>query len=169
MIMVKLRNSALCKLISFFLLYWHQIEQSFRYVICCSIFQLCLCQFDKKIITRHCFILLQILQDWLKSGRTTFLFFIHFLVVGQAYAVNVMEEYVLKGNSAIVKCHIPSFVSDFVTVSAWILDETDEVYPTTDYGKIYLQKSILFSFYTIPIQHLVHLLREVIRFRSFSK
>lgn len=37
-----------------------------------------------------------------------------------------MDEHVLKGNSAIMKCHIPSFVSDFVFVDAWIDDETNE-------------------------------------------
>lgn len=37
-----------------------------------------------------------------------------------------MDEHVLKGNSAIIKCHIPSFVSDFVIVDAWIDDETNE-------------------------------------------
>lgn len=42
------------------------------------------------------------------------------------YSVNVMDEHVLKGNSAILKCHIPSFVSDFVFIDAWIDDETQE-------------------------------------------
>lgn len=37
-----------------------------------------------------------------------------------------MDEHVLKGNSAILKCHIPSFVSDFVFIDAWIEDETEE-------------------------------------------
>lgn len=37
-----------------------------------------------------------------------------------------MDEHVLKGNSAILKCHIPSFVSDFVNIDAWIDDETGE-------------------------------------------
>lgn len=37
-----------------------------------------------------------------------------------------MDEHVLKGNSAILKCHIPSFVSDFVFIDAWIDDETQE-------------------------------------------
>lgn len=36
-----------------------------------------------------------------------------------------MEENVLRGNSAIVKCHIPSFVSEYVTVSSWIISEGD--------------------------------------------
>lgn len=35
-----------------------------------------------------------------------------------------MDEHVLNGNSAILKCHIPSFVSDFVTIDAWIDEET---------------------------------------------
>lgn len=49
-----------------------------------------------------------------------------FLVVFQSYSVNVMDENVLRGNTAIVKCHIPSFVSDFVVVDAWIEIEDDE-------------------------------------------
>ncbi|KOB76283.1 Dscam [Operophtera brumata] len=48
------------------------------------------------------------------------------LVVSQAYAVNLMEEYVLRGNSAILKCHIPSFVSEYVTVNSWIVSEGSE-------------------------------------------
>ncbi|XP_059046503.1 cell adhesion molecule DSCAM isoform X21 [Achroia grisella] len=49
------------------------------------------------------------------------------LVVSQAYAVNLMEEYVLRGNAAILKCHIPSFVSEYVTVISWIISEDNEV------------------------------------------
>ncbi|XP_053612843.1 cell adhesion molecule Dscam1 isoform X29 [Plodia interpunctella] len=47
-------------------------------------------------------------------------------VVSQAYAVNLMEEYVLRGNAAILKCHIPSFVSEYVTVVSWIISEDSE-------------------------------------------
>lgn len=36
-----------------------------------------------------------------------------------------MEENVLRGNAAIVKCHIPSFVTEYVTVSSWIISEGD--------------------------------------------
>lgn len=46
-------------------------------------------------------------------------------VVSQAYTVNLMEENVLRGNSAIMKCHIPSFVTEYVTVSSWIISEGD--------------------------------------------
>lgn len=37
-----------------------------------------------------------------------------------------MEEYVLRGNSAILKCHIPSFVSEYVNVVSWIISEDSE-------------------------------------------
>lgn len=48
-------------------------------------------------------------------------------VVPQSYSVNIMDEHVLRGNAAIIKCHIPSFVIDFVYVSAWILDDNSEI------------------------------------------
>lgn len=56
-------------------------------------------------------------------------FSISFLVavVPQSYSVNVMDEHILRGNAAIIKCHIPSFVIDFVYVSAWILDENNDI------------------------------------------
>lgn len=47
-------------------------------------------------------------------------------VVAQAYAVNLMEEYVLRGNAAVLKCHVPSFVSEYVFVVSWIISESDE-------------------------------------------
>lgn len=50
-----------------------------------------------------------------------------------------MEENVLRGNSAIVKCHIPSFVTEYVTVSSWIISEGDvdenEIH-VTDYANL---------------------------------
>lgn len=61
-------------------------------------------------------------------------------VVGQRYAVNVMDEHVLRGNAAIIKCHIPSFVAEFVEVDSWIEDETTEIYPSTDYGTIKIKQ-----------------------------
>ncbi|KAL0124037.1 hypothetical protein PUN28_006078 [Cardiocondyla obscurior] len=59
-------------------------------------------------------------------------------VVGQRYAVNVMDEHVLRGNAAIIKCHIPSFVAEFVEVDSWIEDETTDIYPSADYDGKYL-------------------------------
>ncbi|XP_069356502.1 cell adhesion molecule Dscam1 isoform X28 [Maniola hyperantus] len=47
-------------------------------------------------------------------------------VVSQSYTVNLWEENVLRGNSAILKCHIPSFVTEYVSVTSWIISEGDE-------------------------------------------
>lgn len=43
-------------------------------------------------------------------------------------------EYVIKGNSAVLKCSIPSFVADFVYVEAWIDEEGTELVPNDNYG-----------------------------------
>lgn len=40
----------------------------------------------------------------------------------QAYEARVNDEFVLRGNTAILKCIVPSFVADFVHVVAWIMD-----------------------------------------------
>lgn len=50
------------------------------------------------------------------------LIFISTPAVLQAYEARVNDEFVLKGNTAILKCIVPSFVADFVHVVAWIMD-----------------------------------------------
>lgn len=45
------------------------------------------------------------------------------LVVSQHYDTEAENEYVIRGNSAIVHCKIPSFVSDFVYVESWLMDD----------------------------------------------
>ncbi|TMW45195.1 hypothetical protein DOY81_009725, partial [Sarcophaga bullata] len=52
-------------------------------------------------------------------------------VVPQSYTVNVMDEAVLRGNSAILKCHIPSFVADFIQVASWLEDEEREIFASS--------------------------------------
>ncbi|XP_044270286.1 Down syndrome cell adhesion molecule-like protein Dscam2 isoform X42 [Tribolium madens] len=60
-------------------------------------------------------------------------------VVSQSYNANVMDESVLKGNTAIFKCHIPSFVSDYVSVVSWLQDDNDEIVNKDDrYDSKYL-------------------------------
>ncbi|XP_051153614.1 cell adhesion molecule Dscam2 isoform X39 [Leptopilina boulardi] len=44
-------------------------------------------------------------------------------VVTQVYQPEIMTEYVIRGNSAILKCSIPSYIAEFVTVDAWIRDD----------------------------------------------
>lgn len=59
-----------------------------------------------------------------------FFLFCIIAVVTQRYEVNVMDEYVLRGNAAIIKCHIPSFVADYVVVSAWLDNENNVITPS---------------------------------------
>lgn len=49
-----------------------------------------------------------------------------FTVVSQYYLSEAENEYVIRGNSVILKCKIPSFVADFVTVEAWLDEEGNE-------------------------------------------
>lgn len=45
------------------------------------------------------------------------------------------KAYIIRGNAAVLKCEIPSFVADFVSVVSWHTDEDGEnFYPDTAYG-----------------------------------
>ncbi|XP_072939083.1 cell adhesion molecule Dscam1 isoform X15 [Epargyreus clarus] len=48
-------------------------------------------------------------------------------VVNQFYEAEILTEYVIRGNAAVLKCSIPSFVADFVKVEAWIDEEGTEI------------------------------------------
>nr|XP_037870615.1 Down syndrome cell adhesion molecule-like protein Dscam2 isoform X28 [Bombyx mori] len=52
-------------------------------------------------------------------------------VVNQFYEAEILKEYVIRGNAAVLKCSIPSFVADFVKVDAW-LDEEGTVFTPTE-------------------------------------
>ncbi|XP_071538216.1 cell adhesion molecule Dscam1-like [Panulirus ornatus] len=41
-------------------------------------------------------------------------------VVRQYYEVQVYDEFVISGNTAVIKCHVPSFVRDYVSVTSWV-------------------------------------------------
>uniref|UniRef100_T1JK32 Ig-like domain-containing protein n=1 Tax=Strigamia maritima TaxID=126957 RepID=T1JK32_STRMM len=50
--------------------------------------------------------------------------------VKQFYKVQVYDEFVIKGNIAVLKCHVPSFVKDYITVTSWLKDDVDiHAYP----------------------------------------
>lgn len=42
-----------------------------------------------------------------------------FSVVAQTYEIQLFDEFVLKGNIALLHCPIPSYVGDYVQVTAW--------------------------------------------------
>ncbi|KRF98062.1 uncharacterized protein Dwil_GK22019, isoform Y [Drosophila willistoni] len=59
-------------------------------------------------------------------------------VVNQYYGADILMEYVIKGNAAVLKCSIPSFVADFVRVESWIDEEGTELRPSDNYDGKYL-------------------------------
>lgn len=49
-------------------------------------------------------------------------------MINQVYEAEITpNEYVMRGNAAIIKCLIPSFVADFVHVVAWINEDEEEI------------------------------------------
>lgn len=55
-------------------------------------------------------------------------------VVAQYYEADVNKEHVIRGNAAVIKCLIPSFVADFVEVVSWHTDSDENYFPGTEYG-----------------------------------
>ena len=47
-----------------------------------------------------------------------------FSAVIQTYETDVIKEFVIRGNDAVIKCSIPSFVTDFVTVLSWTIESS---------------------------------------------
>lgn len=58
-------------------------------------------------------------------------------MVHQPYEVEADNEYVIRGNSAIMKCEIPSFVADFVIVTMWSDSDGNEYRPNENKYGIY--------------------------------
>lgn len=63
-------------------------------------------------------------------------------VVAQYYEADVNKEHVIRGNSAVIKCLIPSFVADFVEVVSWHTDQDENYFPGTEYGAIQHQQQL---------------------------
>ena len=75
----------------------------------------------------------------LKNTYTYYYFQINFAVISQEFKAHVaLETYVILGNDALVKCEIPSFVSDLVTINGWMDDENNDFFAqiTGDYYDI---------------------------------
>ena len=73
---------------------------------------------------------------------------IFLLAVNQEFATEALNEYVIIGNSVLMKCKIPSFVADFVSVESW-KDNFDNEYfsgMSNSYGKI-TNDSFVYSSY----------------------
>ncbi|XP_043494354.1 Down syndrome cell adhesion molecule-like protein Dscam2 isoform X43 [Polistes fuscatus] len=53
-------------------------------------------------------------------------------VVQQFYETRVIDEFVLRGNTATLKCLVPSFVADFVDVIEWLAVEDGSTYTSSN-------------------------------------
>ena len=75
-----------------------------------------------------------------KFVKHSFIFVVvFFAVVSQDYSTDADHKvYVIIGNSALIKCQIPSFVADFVTIDSWNDNFNNQYFSdlTTNYGKI---------------------------------
>ena len=60
-------------------------------------------------------------------------------MVTQDYDTDLLKAFVIVGNEALLKCEIPSFVADFVTVESWIDNNRNEYFidMNNNYGNIF--------------------------------
>ena len=49
-------------------------------------------------------------------------------MVSQDYSTRANDVYVIIGNAALMKCEVPSFVADVVTVHGWVNSQGEEHY-----------------------------------------
>ena len=55
--------------------------------------------------------------------------------VSQKFNTEADNEYVIVGNSGVMRCEIPSFVADFITVQSWVDSNGATYFPSDDCGK----------------------------------
>ena len=63
--------------------------------------------------------------------------FFYIAVVTQDYETDVPKVYVINGNSALLKCVIPSIVADFIRIESWTDDDNYEFFPNTNFGNMF--------------------------------
>lgn len=49
-------------------------------------------------------------------------------MVIQHYDIDASKEYIIRGNAGILKCQLPSFIADFISVVAWETDSNETFY-----------------------------------------
>lgn len=58
-----------------------------------------------------------------------------FAVVNQRYDPEVQNPGGFIGGNVLIKCNIPSFVRDYVTVTSWLQQPSFNIYPSIESGK----------------------------------
>lgn len=94
---------------------------------------------------------------WLYTNTFTDVKFYENLVVTQYYEADASKEHIIRGNAAVVRCVIPSFVADFVNIVSWHTDQDESFFPGTDYGLLEIVISSDLLFITL-LHHSVYLM-----------
>ena len=50
-------------------------------------------------------------------------------MIQQHFVVEVYDEFVIAGNTAVMRCHIPGFIKEFVQVVSWIQEPSTIIQP----------------------------------------
>jgi hypothetical protein len=58
------------------------------------------------------------------------------LVAAQQYDTDINKEYVIRGNAAILKCVLPSYLSDYLEIISWKIDDEEMSYNDKSYGSL---------------------------------
>jgi len=74
-------------------------------------------------------------------------------VAAQHYDTDINKEYVIRGNAAILKCVLPSYLSDYLEIVSWKVDDEEMNYSNTNYGTTWLQHASPSS--AFPFTHFV--------------
>lgn len=64
------------------------------------------------------------------------LFLFSCLVLKQRFNPQVYDEFVVRGNTAVLKCHLPPFVKEYVVVDSWIRNDDHIMKMTENKGKV---------------------------------
>ncbi|GBN18742.1 hypothetical protein AVEN_147643-1, partial [Araneus ventricosus] len=54
----------------------------------------------------------------------------------QHFTPQVFDDFVVRGNTAVLKCHLPSFVREYVVVDSWIRNDGHILKITENKGKV---------------------------------
>lgn len=56
-------------------------------------------------------------------------------MVNQQYDPEVQNPAAFIGSNVLMKCNIPTFVKDYVSVISWLQEPSFNIYPATESGK----------------------------------
>lgn len=66
--------------------------------------------------------------------NTLLILYFYFVVVYQHYEPEVQNPGGFIGSNVLIKCNIPSFVKEYVTVTSWLQEPNFNIYPSLEGG-----------------------------------